>query len=73
MSERLQPGDLLTISEVADLLRIRPSTVRSWLTPHGGKPKLARIKVGRLVRISRRSLDELVNAGRLNAREWTDE
>lgn len=69
MSDLLEPGDLLTISEAADLLRVRPSTVRSWLTPHSGKSKLAKIKVGRLTRILRRDLEDLVNAGRVEGKE----
>lgn len=61
----IEQGDLLTVSEASDLLRVRPSTVRSWLTPHAGKSKLAKVKVGRLTRILRRDLEDLVNAGRV--------
>lgn len=68
MSDLLEPGDLVTISEAADLLRVRPSTVRSWLTPHAGKSKLAKIKVGRLTRILRHDLEELVRVGRVGGK-----
>lgn len=65
----LEQGDLLTISEASDLLRVRPSTIRSWLTPHAGKSKLAKVKVGRLTRILKRDLEDLVSAGRVGGEE----
>lgn len=65
MSDPLEQGELLTISEAAELLRVRPSTVRAWLTQHAGKSKLAKVKVGRLTRILRRDLEDLVRGGRV--------
>lgn len=56
----IEPGDLLTIPEAAALLRVKPSTVRAWLT----QGKLPRIKLGRLTRILRRDCEALVHAGR---------
>lgn len=63
--QHIEAGDLLTISEAADLLRVRPSTVRAWLTQHAGKSKLAKIKIGRLTRVLRRDVEELIRAGRV--------
>lgn len=45
--------DLLTIPEAAELLRLRPSTLRSWT----GQRRIPFIKVGRLVRIRRRDAE----------------
>jgi len=54
-------GDLLTIPEAAILLRVKPSTIRAWLT----QSKLPRIKLGRLTRILRQDCEALVRAGRV--------
>jgi excisionase family DNA binding protein len=55
------PGDLLTVSEVADLLRAKPSTIRAWLT----QGKLPRVKIGRLTRVLRQDADAFIRAGRV--------
>ena len=57
-------ADLLTISEAADLLRLRPSTVRAWLL----RRKLPYCKVGRLVRIRRSDVEALINSSIVPAR-----
>jgi excisionase family DNA binding protein len=49
---------LLTIAEAASLLRLKPSTMRSWILSR----KLAYCKVGRLVRIRRADVDALIAA-----------
>jgi excisionase family DNA binding protein len=40
-------GDLLTVAETAALLRLKPSTIRSWTCQR----KIPFVKIGRLVRI----------------------
>jgi len=57
----IEPGDLLTVPEAADLLHVKPSTIRAWLT----QSKLPRIKLGRLTRILRQDCEALVRAGRI--------
>lgn len=66
-SNTFGPGDLLTIVEVAALLRCKPSTVRAWLT-HG---RLRRTKIGRLTRIFREDVEAFVFAGRAQNDEHT--
>lgn len=61
MDKALEPGDLLTVPEVADLLRAKPSTIRAWLT----QGKLPRVKIGRLTRILRSDLGKFIDAGRV--------
>jgi excisionase family DNA binding protein len=51
-------GDLLRIEEAAALLRIRPSTVRSWVL----RRKIPYVKIGRLVRLRRSDCDALIVA-----------
>ena len=63
----IQPGDLLTIPQVAALLQCKPSTVRAWFT----QGRLPRTKVGRLTRIFRSDLEAFILAGR--AQEKPDE
>ncbi len=54
------PGNLLRIEEAAALATVKPSTIRAWLT----QGKLPRIKIGRLTRILRQDLENLVRQGR---------
>lgn len=42
-------SDLLTVSETAELLRLKVSTIRAWT----GQRRIPFVKVGRLVRIKR--------------------
>jgi excisionase family DNA binding protein len=48
--------ELLTISEAASLLRLKPSTLRAWVLHR----KISFCKIGRLVRIRRRDVDALL-------------
>ena len=50
--------DLLRIEEAAALLRLQPSTIRSWVL----RRKLAYCKLGRIVRIRRADVDALIAA-----------
>lgn len=49
-------SDLLRIEEVAAVLRIQPSTVRSWVL----KRKIPYCKCGRLVRVKRADVEALI-------------
>ena len=56
-------SDLLTVEEAAALLRVRPSTVRSWLRPsQGRRQRLPYVKLGRCVRIRRRDAEALIES-----------
>lgn len=56
--------DLLTVSEAANLLRLKPSTIRAWVL----RRKLPYCKVGRLVRIRRADVDTLIASSVVPAR-----
>lgn len=56
--------DLLTISEAASLLRLKPSTIRAWVL----RRKLPYVKVGRLVRIRRVDIEGLIASSVVPAR-----
>ncbi len=51
--------ELLTVSDVAALLKLNEQTVRNWID--GGK--LPAIRIGRRVRIKQRDLEQLLEAG----------
>jgi excisionase family DNA binding protein len=50
-------SELLSIPEAAQLLRLQPSTIRSWVL----KRKLPYLKLGRLVRLRRADIEALIN------------
>lgn len=52
--------DLLTIPEAAGLLRLKPSTLRDWISPR--KRKLPYYKIGGLVRIRRSDVEAVIAA-----------
>ena len=54
----LEQGDLLTVPETADLLRVKPSTIRAWLHQR----RIPFVKLGRVVRIRRCDAEALVAA-----------
>ncbi len=58
-------SELLTIAEASAILRLRPSTLRSWVL----RRKLPYCKVGRLVRIRRADVEALIAASLVPARE----
>jgi excisionase family DNA binding protein len=49
---------LLGVSEAAERLGVRPATIRSWILK---REKLEIVKVGRLVRITERSIDQFID------------
>ena len=56
---------LLTVAEVAEALRIKPATVRSWLL----RGKINSYRVGRAVRIEEAEIERLLKEGRRPAKE----
>ena len=52
----LVASPLLNVDEAAGYLGVSPGTLRNWLSER----RLPYVKVGRLTRISRRSLDEFI-------------
>jgi excisionase family DNA binding protein len=51
-------SDLLTLAETAALLRLKPSTIRAWVSQR----RIPYVKLGRLVRIKRRDAEALIEA-----------
>jgi excisionase family DNA binding protein len=49
-------SDLLTVPETAALLRLKPSTIRSWVCQR----RISYVKLGRLVRIRRSDVEALI-------------
>jgi len=49
---------LLGIEQAAERLGVKPATIRSWILK---RQKLEIVKVGRLVRITERSIDEFID------------
>jgi excisionase family DNA binding protein len=56
MSEQIE---LLTISECASVLRLKPSCIRRWLLVR----KLSFVHIGRLVRIPQSEVDRIIREG----------
>ena len=56
-----RPSELLTVDEVADFLRVKPSTVYEWAK----NGKIPASKVGRLWRFSREEVEAWVRNGGL--------
>lgn len=52
------PNDLLTVPETAELLRLKPSTIRAWVCQR----RIPYVKLGRLVRIKRSDAEALIQA-----------
>ncbi len=50
---------LLTVAEAADLLAVKPATIRRWILLR----QLATVKLGRCVRIRPSEIDRLVAEG----------
>lgn len=57
-------AELLTITEAAALLRLKPSTMRAWVL----RRRIPYVKVGRLVRIRRADVEAMVAASVVPAR-----
>jgi excisionase family DNA binding protein len=55
-SQQEMQSQLLTISESARLLRLAPATIRDWTL----KRKIPFVKIGRLVRLRREDVEEVI-------------
>jgi excisionase family DNA binding protein len=57
MHEKKPSVRLLTVSEAANRLGVKPATIRSWILR---RIHLEVVKVGRCVRITERSIDDFI-------------
>jgi len=63
---RTRGGQLLRISEVAELLAVKESTIRAWLLAR----RLPRVRVGRrAVRVPLAEVERIIAEGTIPARE----
>jgi excisionase family DNA binding protein len=66
MKEKATRPRLLTVDQAAEQLGVKPSTIRSWILR---REKLEVVKVGRLVRITERSIEKLIDDNTIPPRE----
>jgi excisionase family DNA binding protein len=59
----LKEGDLLTVEEAANILRVSQKTIREWMR----KDQLASLRVGKQWRILRQDLESFVMASKRTA------
>ena len=57
---------LLTVDQAAECLGIKPATIRSWILK---REKLEIVKVGRLVRITERSIQKFIDENTIPPKE----
>jgi excisionase family DNA binding protein len=70
MEKTRQPGspriELLRVEEAAELLAVKPSTVRAWLL----RRKLKKVRVGsRAIRVPATEITRIIQEGEIPARE----
>ena len=56
---------LLCVEQAAERLGVKPATIRSWILK---RQKLEIVKVGRLVRITEKSIDDFIERNTLSPR-----
>jgi len=56
--------EVLTVSQVADLLGLKESTVRAWIL----RRKISYLKIHRSVRVERSVVEQLLEASRVPAK-----
>ena len=61
----MQSDQLLRIPEAAELLTLRPVTIRAWLV----RRKLSFVRVGRSIRIPRSEVERVLTEGLVARRE----
>lgn len=57
---------LLTVAQAAECLGVKPATIRSWILR---REKLEIVKVGRLVRITEKSIQKFIDENTIPPRE----
>jgi excisionase family DNA binding protein len=57
---------LLTVDQAAECLGVKPATIRSWILR---REKLEIVKVGRLVRITEKSIQKFIDENTIPPRE----
>jgi excisionase family DNA binding protein len=65
MSDAAKRRGLFTVEEAANELGVKPSTIRSWILR---REKVAVVKIGRLVRITERSIQKLIDDNTIQPR-----
>ncbi len=58
MKQKEPVGRLLTVKEAAERLVVKPATIRSWILK---RTKLEVVRIGRCVRITERSVQQLID------------
>jgi len=58
-------NELLTLPEAADLLRLRPATLRDWVL----RRRIPYVKIGRLLRFRRADVETVIEQGLVPSRE----
>jgi excisionase family DNA binding protein len=58
-------GNLLNVNEAAQLLGLKPATLRAWIL----RRKIEFVRVGRAIRIPRRAIEEFIQENTVPVRE----
>ena len=59
---------MLSVSQVAEALGLKPATIRAWIAQR----KLGHVKLGRAVRVPRIEVERLLREGAVPAKERGD-
>jgi excisionase family DNA binding protein len=65
MRKKRMPGNLLNVNEAAQLLALKPATLRAWIL----RRKIEFVRVGRAVRIPKKAIEELIQENTVPVRE----
>jgi excisionase family DNA binding protein len=66
MEDKAVEQRLLRVEEAADLLAVKPSTVRAWLL----RRRIGKVRIGlRAVRVPAREIERIISEGTIPARE----